>query len=251
MPEENFETPQPIQPTEAKPTNWPKIILSAVFGFALLAASAYAGYCYGAREISNLKNQISNLQLENQNQTTPTPTPTPEPTPTQPPTTIKVPENWKVYRNEVLGFGFGYPEGYEIITEDSQKVSLGFGTSPDLPEPKFPYLTITPSRTMDPTSLKLCSENIYPKSMMPNETRTANYEFPCLSEDYNQNETISEVELDKVNARSFYVLEGITDSSYHIVQTTEPPIVEIKMNISGGGLEKTFNQILSTFRFLD
>ncbi len=41
MPKEILETPQP---TEPKSTNWPKIILVAVLGFALLAGACYAGY---------------------------------------------------------------------------------------------------------------------------------------------------------------------------------------------------------------
>ncbi len=58
MPEEVFETPQPVQPTEPKSIDWTKIILAAVFGLVLLAAAAYAGYWYGT-ESANLKNQIS------------------------------------------------------------------------------------------------------------------------------------------------------------------------------------------------
>lgn len=47
MPEEVFETPQP---TESKPTNWPKIILAVVLGLALLTGAAYAGYWYGMQQ---------------------------------------------------------------------------------------------------------------------------------------------------------------------------------------------------------
>jgi len=55
MPEEVFETPQPTPPVAGpKLTNWPKIILAAVFGFALLVGAAYAGYWYGTRTIPSL-----------------------------------------------------------------------------------------------------------------------------------------------------------------------------------------------------
>ena len=40
---ETVETPQPVQPTETKSSNWPKIILVAVLGLGLLAGSAYKG----------------------------------------------------------------------------------------------------------------------------------------------------------------------------------------------------------------
>jgi hypothetical protein len=59
MPEEILEAAQPTQVTEpisAKGRssfgrNWPKIILAAVLGFGLLAASAYAGYWYGTQQV--------------------------------------------------------------------------------------------------------------------------------------------------------------------------------------------------------
>jgi len=48
MPEETFETPQtPAKGWSSSGRNWPKIILAAIFGFALLCAAAYAGYWYG------------------------------------------------------------------------------------------------------------------------------------------------------------------------------------------------------------
>jgi len=41
---ETLETPQTAEPAvESKATNWPRIILAAIFGFALLAGAAYAG----------------------------------------------------------------------------------------------------------------------------------------------------------------------------------------------------------------
>ncbi|MBM4402144.1 MAG: hypothetical protein FJ044_02770 [Candidatus Cloacimonetes bacterium] len=97
-------------------TKWPKIILVAIFGFALLFAAVCAGYWYGTQEISNLKNQISNLQLKIQIQVTPTPTltATPEATPT--PLSIDLPDNWKTYNKTFGGtnFFFRYPETHEI-----------------------------------------------------------------------------------------------------------------------------------------
>ncbi|KKS21605.1 MAG: hypothetical protein UU78_C0035G0022, partial [Candidatus Roizmanbacteria bacterium GW2011_GWC2_41_7] len=49
---------------------------------------------------------------------------------------------------------------------------------------------------------------------------------------------------------SFYLHYG-ADSDFHTVQTTEDPRIELEMNVAGGGLDQTFDQILSTFRFLD
>jgi hypothetical protein len=111
MPEEILETPQPIQSTESKHLargqsssgrNWPKIILAAVLGFGLLAGAAYAGYWYGTQEISNLKNQISKLELQTKNQTTPTPEPAPSPTSSEE----------HIYKNEEYNFKFSYPQDW-------------------------------------------------------------------------------------------------------------------------------------------
>lgn len=60
MPEEILETLQPIEPENlargqsSSGRNWLKIILVAVFGFALLTTSAYSGYWYGNRETVDL-----------------------------------------------------------------------------------------------------------------------------------------------------------------------------------------------------
>jgi len=87
MPEETFERPQIIEPEtptrgrSSSGRNWPKAILAAIFGFALLCAAAYAGYWYGT-ENAKLKSQSAKPQPKTQIQTAPTPIPTSKPTPT-------------------------------------------------------------------------------------------------------------------------------------------------------------------------
>jgi hypothetical protein len=123
MPEEILETPQPRpkddRPLDGiQPTNWPKIILAAVLGFGLLAGAAYAGYWYGTQEISKLKTQISNLQLQTQDQEelTPeqTPTPTPIPVSMLAPLTEEETKSWKTYKSTTYGFEFKYPERLQV-----------------------------------------------------------------------------------------------------------------------------------------
>lgn len=67
MPEENFETPQPNQPAgpeylgrgqSSSGRSWPKIILAAFLGLALLAGAAYAGYWYGT-ESAKVRTRVS------------------------------------------------------------------------------------------------------------------------------------------------------------------------------------------------
>lgn len=92
MPEETFEALQPTQPLEHKPTNWTKVILAAVLGFALLTGAARAGYWYGT-ESARLKSQISKPIPVSQPTPTPSPTSTPEPT-----------ADWKTYTSESASF---------------------------------------------------------------------------------------------------------------------------------------------------
>ncbi len=118
MPEETFETPQPIQPIEPKSTNWPKLFLAAVLGFGLLAGAAYAGYWYGAQETSK-------LQLKTQNQVTPTPTPTPTPVPVPAPESTPAPvtdptAGWKTYTNGTNGYAVKIPQDW--IVDDHKGV---------------------------------------------------------------------------------------------------------------------------------
>jgi hypothetical protein len=128
MPEEIVATTQPTPPaTEPQTTNWPRVILVAVLGFGLLFGAAYAGYWYGTQEISNLKNQISNLQPNTQIQEVPTPQSVPSTT---------IPVSWEAYTNSELGYTIGYPPGWGYAEEPSGNVYFfvapwGGGQIPD------------------------------------------------------------------------------------------------------------------------
>lgn len=106
MPEEILETPQPAQPTASTPTGWLKIILAAIVGFGLLAASAYAGYWYGS-ESAKVKTQSAKPQPKTQTQPTSTPASTPEPI--SQPTELDKTAGWETYTNERFKFSFKYP----------------------------------------------------------------------------------------------------------------------------------------------
>ncbi len=92
MPEEIFETLQPIQPVESKSSDWPKIVLAAVLGFGLLAGAAYTGYYYGTQQV-----QQPEKPTPIASQPTPKPTPTPEATPSHTPTVENETKDWKTY----------------------------------------------------------------------------------------------------------------------------------------------------------
>jgi len=108
MPEETFETPLVVEP---RSKNWPKIILAAVLGLALLFGAAYTGYWYGT-ESAKVKTQISKPTTVSQ------PTPTPEslfkPTPTPAPKVEDETNDWKTYTNETLGYTIKIPKDWVI-----------------------------------------------------------------------------------------------------------------------------------------
>lgn len=107
MPEANCAEALPS--IESKPTNWPKIILAAVLGFAFLAGAAYTGYWYGT-ESTKLKFQSSKLPSATQTQPAPNPKPTTLPTPTIEDET----KNWATFESEKYGFGFKYPNTLQV-----------------------------------------------------------------------------------------------------------------------------------------
>lgn len=100
MSEGIVETPQAI---EQRLTDWPKVILVAVLGFGLLAASAYAGYWYGTQQVQPAEKSTPVVSQ-------PTPTPTPTPTPVVEDETA----DWKTYKNAKYGYELKYPEGATI-----------------------------------------------------------------------------------------------------------------------------------------
>lgn len=116
---ETGETPQSTQPTESKPSNWTKIILSAVLGLVLLVGSACAGYYYGTESVK-LKDQAQ-----------PAPIQLPEPTPV-------LEDNLdpeKKPPGDCLGNNlfFPYPnlleKNYDLQDLKNKAVSLGLGAT--------------------------------------------------------------------------------------------------------------------------
>jgi len=145
--------------------------------------------------------------------------------------------DWKTFNSTDFGIEFKYPDPYEIISNTSKTIVLGFkdttGAGP------FPYLTISKQKTINYSILKTCS---------PDQTTNT----PCLASIGSgyQDEEIINSKLDEVESVSFITSEG-PETLYYIVQTVEEPSLELKMNVAGGGLGNTFEQILSTFKFKD
>lgn len=144
--------------------------------------------------------------------------------------------DWKTFNSADFGIEFKYPKTYEIISNTNKSIVLGFkdttGNGP------FPYLMIGKQKTINYSTLKTCSADTQ------NE--------PCLNgaSSGNQDKELLEQDLSGKKAISFFATEGL-NSDFHFIQTLEDPSIEFKMNVAGGGLEATFDQILSTLKFKD
>jgi len=163
-------------------------------------------------------------------------TPSPSPSDASPaPTGTGETANWKTYTNATLGFLVKYPPSYKLISEGPQTVVFGFSISDESP---YPYLTISIKDFTETTKFQLCSQ-------LPPDSSTH-----CIGVGigWGQKDDIAEAMLSGKKAKSFY-LGGGADYAYHIVQTIDNPRVELKMYVAGGGLDHTFQQIISTFKF--
>jgi hypothetical protein len=204
-----------------------KTVVPVIVLTALIAGSA--GYLLGTKQSTIQHSRKASLQ--------------PSGADTSPTLTLIPTSCLQVYRNEKLGFEFKYSNFYNISNETSESISLGQKASNGY----ITYLTISinPSTFTNYTAYKPClnediSEEIYYTQV------------PCISkgEYWGQKDDIMDTKLDGVSAKSFYLTEGLPDVHYHIIQTSSSPFVEAKMFVAGGGLESSFESILSTFKFI-
>lgn len=131
--------------------------------------------------------------------------------------------DWKTYNHPTLGFTLKHPSSYVVLKEQPDRVELGFND--------YPYVTIT-------SILEQYNEN-----NICNENTT---EYPCVaSSGFDQLKPIEIIKVNNIDAKSFYISEGV-DAAYHIVQLSGTAPLQLKANIAGGGLDRTFTHILST-----
>lgn len=170
------------------------------------------------------------------------PVPTIKPLPTNKPTpiassaaTASVSADWKTYTNSPYRFSLQYPSDFAIGSETSSEITFGEQAQNGI----IQYLTIitAPTKLTNYKELKSCSSTAEETTL------------PCIAkEGWQQKKPITDMLVDGKNAVSFYLVGGV-DNAFHIVQITNDPKIELKMNVAGGGLESTFNKILSTFKF--
>jgi hypothetical protein len=133
-------------------------------------------------------------------------------------------ENWQVFTKPEWGLSLKYPQEYVLINNDKNKVEIGFDG--------FTYITIF-MQPKDYDESNICSST------------TAKY--PCINAtNFGQSEPITFITVGKMQAKSFYVSEGESDSDFHIVTTNSQDPIQFTAYISGGGLDQRFQQVLST-----
>lgn len=133
---------------------------------------------------------------------------------------------WATYTSSVNNFSFKYPSSNELIKDTPNDVIIG--------SKSIALIEIFTAYKVNFDALEKC----------PAEGG----KLPCLS-DATQVENIM---IDNKKARSFYIDKASADpflTKYHIVQILEPKL-EVDMYLGGSaGIDRIFNQILSSFRF--
>jgi hypothetical protein len=138
--------------------------------------------------------------------------------------------DWETYSNSSMGISFKYPDNYTIISSGPEKVVLGFSSPSDTKA--TPYLTISTKLS----DLKLLINCIANPDILP-----------CWNSNLHSEGEYKINVGDRVG-NAIDIRKGKVDSDYIVIQLLEPKL-EIEMNVSGGGLAKQFDQILSTFKF--
>ncbi len=212
----NFSQSIPDQPTPQAIPPAPKLsVLPFIFSIFLVISLAGVGVL--AYQNWTLQQQVASLQSQ------PTPTSTLTPSTTVDPNGNQLPST----------FTFKLPTGYQAMQSLESKASYGFDN--------YEYLVISKEFSITTEGLRSSTEcgNLISGQF-------------CLDKGkgWGQENDIADITLDGIPAKSFYMSGGV-DNAYHVVQTTQKPLLELRMYVAGGGLDQTFSQILSTFKFLD
>jgi len=239
MPEEVFETPQAVEP---KTTNWPKIILAAIFGFALLVSAAYAGYWYGT-ESAKVKTQISKpSSVVSQ------PTSTPAAT-------------WSSYVNSGHSYSLKYRPDFVVEESSSQTIvrSPVAARGGGIPDEDWFDLVI---RVVDSSGARTAREYVktYAESL---KFKDPNWDINDLSRKFylTTEKNIIESFIDYKNGQIEGIkgdIDGFENPNVTVIQLRDNKIYVFWLR--GGPntgtpvtetAERLFEQVLSTFKLLD
>lgn len=221
-PHETQPAPQaPMQSPSASPYG-SKILLIPLI-IAILVVLLGVGYLVGAKVFFPKTPPVSP-------QITPYPTPTPDPT-----------ENWKTYKSDKWDIEFNYPADFEILIDANNhlliaKDQLGSDGISIVSDKDADYIAVN--------SLRSCS--------VANEeiNRNSGDRQSCLDvgNRFGQSKDIETIKLGGNDVRSFYETSLGRGGTRHVLQTTNKPFIQLT---STDPNEIVFDQILSTFRFLE
>ena len=147
-----------------------------------------------------------------------------------PKSTIDPTANWKTYSSQVQNFEFKHPTEYLISKENPKQVVLGIDNNNGFIEDIL-FISSDQSTFVNASLYKTCADS----GSIP--------DYPCTAEWKVDRQTLGGKQA------KVFQFASAQDGGFVIVQTMEDPKVELKMFIAGGGLEYTFGQILSTFKF--
>lgn len=134
------------------------------------------------------------------------------------------------HTNASLGISFFVMDPNEVLKEEAGKIEIGY--KPD----NRTFLIVSTKDITDYKTIKLCSQ-------VPESTPDI-----CIAEDgWSQKEPIEKIKLDGRDAVSFYLTSHVPDFARHIIQTTSTPIIELNMNVAGGGL--AIDRTIKDFKF--
>ena len=243
---ETLETPQPVQPTESKSTDWTKIILAAVVGFGLLAGSAYAGYYYGTQQVQPAEELTPAVSQ-------PTPTPEPTPTPTKPVTDPTA--GWNTYTDTRFRYSVKYPEDAIVHTPDdcAKAYVPGQGSGPG----PCNSLTISLDNGDNPTATFYMESWVLEKENVGVGNRVEEYINLWRDLSWQDNYYIEEeTEVGGIKTKSIKgilqdVEEGDKWGFYTSVASDTIRHDIVWEDTVDKSHDAILNQILSTFRFLD
>lgn len=148
--------------------------------------------------------------------------------------------NWKMYTNDKLGIQFQYPRiiqnKYEVALEKRENGNDGLVFHPN-PRGSWTELLLeieaNKNKFQPYTILHSCDGKRY---FWPGTTLAKK---PCIKKD-----SIADVRLGNVQAKKFYI-QATDTFGFNYIQTVEAPYIELI------GKQDFFDQILSTFKFLD
>ena len=124
------------------------------------------------------------------------------------------------------------PDPLQLMQSSTSIATYGFDN--------FEYLTITNIPTINVQSLRPSTEC--------NQLSSGQF---CLNggKGWGQAKDVADITIGGIPAKSFYISGGV-DNAYHVVQTTNAPVLEFKMYVAGGGLDQRFQNFLATVKFL-